>query len=82
MKTNRREFMEMAAVGVAVVSTGSAISTGVLAEQEVDPNEAALAALAASPYSSAAMPSLFSPMVDATAFENHTMTNSTSNRKR
>ena len=74
MKSNRRQFLAYSATGIA--AAGSSVSfagvTSIIPEvRELDANEQALAALKASPYASAAMPSMFSPMVDATAFENH-----------
>lgn len=74
MKSSRRQFLSYSATGLA--AAGSSVSLagvgGVLPEvREMDANEQALAALKASPYASSAMPSMFSPMVDATAFENH-----------
>ena len=72
MKTNRREFIGYSATAVAAITTGTSTALAAnigIAEQ--DPNAAALAELAKTPFASSAMPGMFTSLVDATGFENH-----------
>ena len=70
MKTNRREFIGYSATTVAAITTGSVLSASA-GTAERTPSEDALAALSNNPFASSAMPGMFTPVVDATGFENH-----------
>ena len=71
MKTNRREFIGFSAGSVAVAASGLTLSSFTRAETAAEHNAKELAALRANPFSTNIMPSMFSPVVDMTGFENH-----------
>ncbi|ARN73419.1 hypothetical protein [Oceanicoccus sagamiensis] len=71
MKTNRREFIGFSAGSVAVAASGLSLSSLTRAETAAEHNAEELAACYANPFSTHAMPSLLSPVVDVTGFENH-----------
>ena len=71
MKTNRREFLGLSAGSVAVAASSLSLSSLTRAETAAEHNAEELAACAANPFSTNAMPSLLSPVVDVTGFENH-----------
>lgn len=71
---NRREFVGYSAIATAALAGGTVFSAVASAQDNIamdDPNAAALRALHNSPYATAAMPSMFCPVVDATGLEQY-----------